>query len=396
MYGSGVSYSRYRPAYDNNERRRDASWSYTSPWTSTTATSKHLNTSTAGVRRPTVLDEYPMATSSSSTSTSRRPRYSRSSTTTSVAQLLSDSCSSLLQKLTTRVRGPSATVERQLQHASLSTHPNPLTTSKSSTIVPNLGATRSRLEDKYSSVLDRIYRRRDPEKTIEPSVGRTLQKSSTTANVLLAEKAYPYVSSNNNNNVVYRDKTPYRNETHASLYKRQFPEPQYTYLDKDSAYRVRHRSNHSELRPRRSSKPSRTGKSEVNDRKPTTTNLKLCPVEIKLHDDHVQQHCSKKNLSPIITATTTLDDEVTPTPDCVSEREAKRKEIQNLIMKYSALDEAYNKVTGDDRDGACNSSIASTSSAVMATPCNSIAAAISQKYYPNLVSAVAVSRVVLL
>nr|CAD7453096.1 unnamed protein product [Timema tahoe] len=72
----------------------------------------------------------------SNSGTARRHRYARSSTTTSVTQMLSESCSSLLQRIATRVRGPSAAVE-----------------------TAQLGVTRSRLEDKYSAVLDR---RRDP------------------------------------------------------------------------------------------------------------------------------------------------------------------------------------------------------------------------------------------
>ncbi|XP_018576289.1 probable serine/threonine-protein kinase dyrk2 isoform X3 [Anoplophora glabripennis] len=392
MYGSGLSYSRYRPAYDDTDRFAirspgDSSWSHhtSSPWatrpsSTTTGTGKaHVNNN----RR--LANDYSMANSThTNTPAGRRTRYSRSSTT-SVAQLLSDSCTSLLQKLTTKVRGPSATVERQLgtnslQYSSGVHRPNPLTTSKSSTVVPNLGApTRTKFEDKYSSVLDRIYRRKDPERTLEPSVGRTLAKSSTTANVLLSEKAYPYVS----NNVAHREKTPFRSEGKSLQSKRQYPEPQYTYLDRDSAYRVRHRSNHSELRPRRSSKPHRTGKSEISDRKPTT-NLKLCPVEIKMHDEppaSVHAPPAKKK-SPSPAAPPAVDEEVTPTPsapDSILEREAKRKEIQSLIMKYSALDEAYNKTS--DSSGAKSASTAVTA------PTTSVAAAIAQKYYPNLVAA---------
>ncbi|KAJ8976325.1 hypothetical protein NQ317_010092 [Molorchus minor] len=330
-------------------------------------------------------DDYAMANSNAP---NRRTRYARSSTT-SVAQLLSDSCTSLLQKLTTRVRGPSATVERQLLSTnSVQRRPNPLTTSKSSTVVPNyVNLNKSKVEDKYSSVLDRIYRRKDPERTLEPSVGRTLAKSSTTANVLLAEKAYPYVS----NNVAHREKTPFRSESKSFQSKRQYPEPQYTYLDRDSAYRVRHRSNHSELRPRRSSKPQRTGKSEVGDRRPTT-NLKLCPVEIKMHDEPpASVHTVIKKSSPLKTANEV--DETTPTPTAVpeslSEREAKRKEIQSLIMKYSALDEAYNKTNNavsTDAGGKSAGTIASP-------PSTSVAAAIAQKYYPKLNAAFSSIRV---
>ncbi|KAJ8921798.1 hypothetical protein NQ315_008427 [Exocentrus adspersus] len=386
---------RYRPAYDDPDRFTvrspgDSSWHHTSsPWatrpsSTTTGTGKtYVNNN----RR--LANDYSMANSTHTNTPGRRTRYSRSSTT-SVAQLLSDSCTSLLQKLTTKVRGPSATVERQLpttnlQYSSNVHHPNPLTTSKSSTVVPNIGsATRTKFEDKYSSILDRIYRRKDPERTLEPSVGRTLAKSSTTANVLLSEKAYPYVS----NNVAQREKTPFRSDGKAVQNKRQYPEPQYTYLDRDSAYRVRHRSNHSELRPRRSSKPHRTGKSEVSDRRPTT-NLKLCPVEIQIPDEspapvHVPLH--KTAASPV--AATTVDDEVTPTPsapDSITEREAKRKEIQSLIMKYSALDEAYNntktKADISDADGA------KSASTIVTAPTTSVAAAIAQKYYPNLTAA---------
>ncbi|KAG5900029.1 hypothetical protein JTB14_009109 [Gonioctena quinquepunctata] len=342
--------------------------------------------------------EYSMANNNHTTTNTpvNRTRYTRSSTTSSVAQILSDSCTSLLQKLTTRVRGPSSTVERQLPTQSLSVAPNasgfvPLTTSKSSTVVPNLrhsksstvvpnfGHTINRIEDKYSSVLDRIYRRKANEKSVDPPV-RSLAKSSTTSNVLLSEKSYPYT----NNNVVQREKTPYRSEGRKSLHKRQNPEPQYTYLDKDSVFRVRHKSNHSELRPRRSSKPQRAGKSEVGDRKPTT-NLKLQPVEINLHENLVPVHVQPipgKTISPTREA---LDDDTTPTPsmpDNGAQREAKRKEIQNLIVKYSALDEAYNKLhagDGNDKRGDKKN--------IDSIPSSGVVASITQKYHPNLVGA---------
>lgn len=398
MYGSGLFYNRYRSAYDDSERRQtvrspgDSSWTYTpSPWAVRPSVATHKDKGTSAKTYPSnsrlnkrLVDDYSMATSGQSNAPPRRTRYSRSSTTSSVAQLLSDSCSSLLQKLTTRVRGPSATIERQLinNNSSSRGHPNPLTTSKSSTIVPNFGMTRARIEDKYSNVLDRIYRRKDPEKTIEPSMGRNpLSKSTTTTNVVLTEKAYPYVS-----NVSQREKTPFKNDGKASVHKRQFPEPQYTYLDGESSYRIRHRSNHSELRPRRSSKPHRTGKSEINDRKPTT-NLKLFPVEIKLHEDP-----SPPVRTAPAEAPSNKNDKTTSSIsviDSIGDREAKRKEIQSLIMKYSALDEAYNKVKNDN---CCPSGKASASTNVNVLPsassASSVTASIAQKYYPNLFAAV--------
>ncbi|XP_030754062.1 probable dual specificity protein kinase madd-3 isoform X2 [Sitophilus oryzae] len=399
MYSSGLSYSRYRPTYHNDDGDRythhtssssskpttDYSWLGPSSYRPTTTTKSYQ---TGASKRPTEAPSRLTSTTSSTSSDSvtRRPRYTRSSTH-SVAQLLSDSCSSLLQKITTKVRGPSATVERQLQNNSsigsnsISSsnlsfhHPNPLTTSKSSTVVPNYGANKTRADDKYVSVLDRIYgRRKDSDRKTESSVGRALSKSSTTANVFqLSEKAYPYVNSNGSSSVVSREKTPFRNEpkVHPTIY----PEPAYSYLDRDSVYRLRHRSNHSELRPRRSSKPHRIGKSEYNDRKSsTTTNLKLCAVEIPLASDVVVPSEPSK--------TSVEDDDATPTPavpDPAADREAKRKEIQSLIMKYSALDEAYNKAS------------AVTASAAAPEP-PSVAAAIAKKYYPKTTALAASSR----
>ncbi|XP_050304686.1 probable dual specificity protein kinase madd-3 isoform X1 [Anthonomus grandis grandis] len=411
MYSSGISYSRYRPThYDERERyssqsshpsygsrgTTDYSWLGASNYRPTTTTSYQT------VGRRLADDTSSMASGSKSganteSSNTRRPRYTRSSTH-SVAQLLTDSCSSLLQKITTRVRGPSATVERQIQSNAKNPtgnsggnfsiyRPNPLTTSKSSTVVPNFSTTKSRIEDKYNSVFDRIYgRKRDSEQKVEPSIGRGLSKSSTTTNVLqLSNKAYPYV--NNSSSVVQREKTPFRSEARKNNVV--YPEPSYAYLDKDSAHRVRQRSNHSELRPRRSSKPHRIGKSEYSDRKSsgTTTNLKLTAVEIPLtssssgtllnepkSDSVVKiESSSTKAVTPAITE----DVEVTPTPaepNPSSDREAKRKEIQSLIMKYSALDEAYNRT---------NVTAMTTLAAVNPEP-PSVAAAIAQKYYPDL------------
>lgn len=391
MYGSGLSYSRLRSTYDDPTSSNSSSTSTrdryhlpTSPttnygWQSSLWSDRPSASSKSDARRNSTTTT--TATMASSSGQQRKPqRYARASTT-SVTQLLSDSCSSLLQKLTTRVRGPSATVERNLASTN-----NSLKGSASSTSIgsptrnstknlagstSSLLSTRNKLEDKYSYVLDRIYgRRRDHDKTLEPSVGRSLVKSATTANVILSEKAYPYVSA-------VREKTPYKNESrhhhHYHQYVPQYPEPPYSYLDRESAaYRVRNRTNHSELRPRRSSKPQRTGKSEVSDRK---ASLKLQAVEIPFHDDTK------------LDVTSPDDDETTPTPtaamvvaspDPVSEREAKRKEIQSLIMKYSALDEAYNRSGGGGGGGE-----GTTTSA---------AATIAQKYYPRLGMSSAVSK----
>lgn len=335
--------------------------------------------------------------------TARRTRYSRSSTT-SVAQLLSESCTSLLQKLTTRVRGPSASADAASgSHDTKSNINNngypqnpffgghPLTTSKSTTVVPNFGQTRSRLEDKYSNVLDKIYnKKRYSEKPDGPVSGRTLSKSSTTANVLLTEKAYPYVSK------VQREKTPYRGESRNSHYnnqwrQQQYPEPPYSYLDRDSAYRVRHRSNHSELRPRKSSKPHRSGISEVNERK-NTGNLKLCPVEIPLTGEkpvpvHVATHAPKP---------AKVEENAQVQDGALSEREAKRKEIQSLIKKYSALDDFYNRLEPPVASSSSSTAQKKNSlgpASVQGTT-TTTTTSVAQKYYHHKLSTSVVSNVV--
>ncbi|KAK9688043.1 Protein kinase domain [Popillia japonica] len=340
MYGTGLTYTRLRGGYDHD--RYDYPKTTTSPWTHAAI-------------NPNITPTAP-----------RRHRYARASTA-SVTQMLSDSCSSLLQKLTTRVRGPSATLERHLGttnnnnlHHNNNNHPTTKTETRAALSPANnnsfYSSARSRIEDKYASVLDKIYgRKKDHEKTLEPSVGRTLAKSATTSNIFLSEKAYPFVQTST------REKTPFKNESK----RKQYPEPPYTYLDRDTAYRARQKSsNHSELRPRRSAKPIRTGKSESSEqRRPT---LKLCPVEIPLLDTTTTLHPQPHILNG--GADNSIEDEATPTPtvppDPISEREAKRKEIQSLIMKYSALDEAYNKATAlsaavDDIPGVHRQSAAS-------------------------------------
>ncbi|XP_025829002.1 serine/threonine-protein kinase ppk15 isoform X4 [Agrilus planipennis] len=424
MFASALSYSRLRPTYyddDNDYHRHSSRYKPTltssSTWSNPSASA---NGDLSWSRRSATTTNVPKRLSSASSmassgtassSTPRRQRYARSSTT-SVTQLLSDSCSSLLQRLTTKVRGPSETkpsvtrnpltTSSSVSHVGLGTSPSCSSGSSSS------GGLRNKfLDDKYTSVLERVYGRRDIERTIEPSVGRSLAKSATSSSVLLSEKAYPYVSSMTVNNHYGRDKTPYRsgesnnnnnNNNKSTIYNKHnhhyhhhhvdshnYPEPPYSYLDRDSVYRIRHRSNHSELRPRRSTKPFRSGKSEASDRRATTC-LKLQPVDISLSDTE------NVDTTNIITTTATAnslrvkskdeeDDDVTPTPSnppdaAISEREAKRKEIQSLILKYSALDEAYNKRTDAKKNAA--------EGVVDADVPVSAATAIARKYHSRL------------
>lgn len=348
MYSSDYTAFHYRPLREERSKDRHRSFSFLNARNADAQKKDHATT-----------DDY-----ANNATSNRRQRYTRSST--SVAQLLSDSCSNLFQKLTTRVRGSSTTTdnnqnhdEHRTKHANPFVGSNPLSTSKSSTAVPSYGlSARARLEDKYSSVLDKIwsinnvrkYETRDDNARHHQAPARGLMKSSTTTNVLLSEKHYPYVNAP-------REKTPFReikrptlpnqisnvsNYQHSNYqpWRRAYPEPPYSYLDRDSAYRVRQRSNHSELRPRRTSKPHRTGKSEVSDRKSNQPSNKLCSVDISLRDDDkpvaVHNAASTSNCDDKATAAALAEPPL-------SERDVKRKEIQSLIKKYTALDDFYSK-----------------------------------------------------
>jgi hypothetical protein len=141
-----------------------------------------------------------------------------------------------------------------------------------------------------------------------------LTKSATTASVVLAEKAYPYVSKSVAAPV--REKTPYRHGEHRLLLQQQ--------QAYGSGHRHRHKSGQGDHSRRVPVRPVRVGKSEQGERKLLTSGLRLCPVEIEPNsiDEPPKQE--------------------PPIEDAVNERETRRKEIQSLIMKYTALDETYN------------------------------------------------------
>lgn len=262
------------------------------------------------------------ANETTSSAQTRRHRYSRS-TTASVTQLLTESCSSLLQRITTRVRGTSTATDNIATSAS---------SSSTSSAALGLGITRCRLEDKYSAVLDKYGRRREDAGTdrggtesqqvetgSEQEVSKTslpLTRSATTASVVLAEKAYPYVSKSSA--VAVREKTPYRHGEHRLLQQQQ--------QAYNSSHRHRHKSGQGDHSHRLPVRPVRVGRSEQGERRLLTSGLRLCPVEIE---------------------PSSIDEP--SVEDAVNEREAKRKEIQSLIMKYTALDEAYNRSAGEGK-----------------------------------------------
>lgn len=243
-----------------------------------------------------------------------------------------------------------------------------------------LGSTRSRLEDKYSSVLDRIAvqkkerarrEKEDRDKTLEPepSMPRGIMRSFTTA--VFGESSF---KRNNFSHEKTRDKTPFRNtadrrlssnqkqkdkDEHKNGYHIPLKDRPYSGKDRDSVYR-RHQ--------RRS---LRAEKSENNDRK---GKLALRPVNIDIHSsvrDLVSPVNNDKTKSTATNVTKTPasspskeigrqkqiyfpssdeDDDKTPVGDRVlSERETRRQEIQSLIMKYAHLDEVYGRI--GDREG---------------------------------------------
>lgn len=291
--------------------------------------------------------------------TERRPaqRYTRSSTT-SVTQLLSDSCSSLLAKLTTRSREePSSRqrIEDRYERRRIDDYTRPRTKADEKTRLlddATLGITRSRLEDKYSDVLEKYVRRKKADSPVqEPKRG--LAKSATAGSVLLTEKAYPFVATQISG---LRDKTPFRA---ADAVIR--PARQKSHRDAETQsqpHAVRRRRSRAEL----SEKPS----------------LKLCPIDIEpdmpamstrrlkgldspppslsMHKDARDSVYMTKELSAYRLPfnrkakdekggdTNTKIRAVSPVDPVLKEREARRKEIQSLINKYVMLDEAYGKV----------------------------------------------------
>lgn len=300
-------------------------------------------------------------------SASRRSRYARSSTTTSVTQLLSDSCTSLLQKLTTRVRGMSTLNDHGIGR-------------RRSPNINLLGSVQKRLENKYKydTILNKYaskrhtddteqgvynYSRREErdhsyyhwdnspfvrdDKTLEPSMTRTIIKSPT--NVLLSEKAYPYVSSAMGKEA-RREKTP--------LYSRT---DRQTLLNSEAYRRYgRHKSGHAETRSRKV-KPHRSGKSEQLEAQSTSLRLSR-PIKIEpLFTDEASPADPDK--TPVAnngaeTSNNAARDVVENAQDvdmdsAISDRAAKRKEIQSLILKYAAMEDAYSQLASGRRANAC-------------------------------------------
>jgi hypothetical protein len=241
-----------------------------------------------------------------------------------------------------------------------------------------LGSTRTRLEDKYSSVLDRIAvqkkerakrEKEDRDKTLEPEPPRGLMRSFTTA--VFGESSF---KRNHYSREKTRDKTPFRNtadrrlkdkEEHKNGYDIPLRDRPYVGKDRDSVYRRHHRRSH---KPEKSENNDRTGKlslhpididiqsgvrdliSPLNGAKTKTTSAKT-PVSSPIKEIGRQRQ--------IYFPTSDEDDDKTPVGDRIlSERETRRKEIQSLIMKYAHLDEVYGRIGEKEGNGTTSETVA--------------------------------------
>jgi len=200
----------------------------------------------------------------------------------------------------------------------------------------------SRREERDHSYchLDSPFIRDD--KTLEPSMTRTIIKSPTS--VILSEKAYPYVSS-----AIDRE-------------SRHEKTPIYSRIDRQTllsseAYRRygRHKSGHAETRSRKV-RPHRSGKSEQLEAHSASQRLsrpvKIEPLtlmnnkEIAVDPDKTPIANNAEN--PNIVARNIIQNAYnTSSKDvdsAISDRAAKRKEIQGLILKYAAMEDTYSQL----------------------------------------------------
>lgn len=269
--------------------------------------------------------------------------------------------------------------------STLNDHHGVVTTRRS----PNvnlLGSTRNRLENKYKygTILDkyaskrraddseqavRSYSRKEErdhsycrpdspfardDKTLEPSVSRTIVKSPTS--VLLTEKAYPYVSSAMGREA-RREKTP--------VYSRA---DRQTLLNSEAYRRYgRHKSGHAETRSRKV-RPHRSGKSEQLE--PHSASLtvsrpiKIAPLafanenEAAVDPDKTPIANSDAdnagNVARNVTRNALVDvlSRDMDTDAAISDRAAKRKEIQSLILKYAAMEDTYSQLASGGQANA--------------------------------------------
>lgn len=301
--------------------------------------------------------------------TERRPqRYTRSSTT-SVTQLLSDSCSSLLARLTTRRDEPTVRqrIEERHERRCLEEAARQRKADERTRLLddPPLGTTRSRLEDKYSDVLEKYVRRKkDAARASTPAEGKLgLSKSATTASVLLSEKAYPFVSARV---LSPRAKTPFRATESVVRPSRGMRLREQVELSVVPHVAQRQRRSRAELTERPALKlcpidietempvmatrrlkaedatPSESRESLRHNKEISVYRVTRRLKEVDASKSEVPENSRRaKERSPMREIKSKVSSPVDPV---IQERETRRKEIQSLINKYVMLDEAYGKL----------------------------------------------------
>lgn len=198
-----------------------------------------------------------------------------------------------------------------------------------------LGATRSRLEDKYYDVLGKSTYTTKP---------RQLAKSATS--VILSEKAYPYVSTAaSSRRGKTRDSTPYREDKTRSEHRHKSSSRRETVLYTFKPLRGEGREGTAASRHRLNS-------SSCKD----LTRLRADSPHVSVHATKSEKRSIEKSVAvkprvplvPLVTidADKTVENvqngktvESERVSSSASDREIKRKEIQALIEKYAGLDE---------------------------------------------------------
>ena len=137
-----------------------------------------------------------------------------------------------------------------------------------------------------------------------------------------------------------RDKTPGYHRT-----------DKHSLLNSDTYKRYgRHKSGHAETRTRKV-RPYRNGKSEQLESSSTALRLaRPMKVESSTPKEKNEEDPDKTPTSSVAKETVTNDNvavatiEVEESDPAISERAAKRKEIQSLILKYAAMEETYSQL----------------------------------------------------
>lgn len=268
-------------------------------------------------------------------------------------------------------------------------------------------STISRLESKYSDILDRVAKRKqrqqqekeDRDKTLEPdyrsNLPAPLMKSQTTANVLKSDKSFlssqkertPFrldrnkskytsevdvkmkrsdligLSGSNSNATNYHDSYTkmksndsgyydgYRNYGKENIYKSKY-DPDVLLSETTSNGSKRSQQPYAGSSTSRQIKPYK--RTESGDKRRTAINLYELlsdeDSEVEQRQQRRHQYTQRKSTGAQLKLENTRREFHEANEDQTdqekTERETKRKEIQSLIMKYAQMDDYYGKSSG--------------------------------------------------